>query len=76
MGNTGCECLWNLICLVIAIAVAGFVFDYSLNIYFGKDIPWYGDCLAGIFASPVAVPAAVIGFVLECCGIPAPFFHV
>lgn len=67
-------CLTWLFGLAISVAIVAFTFDYSLNIYFGKDIPWYGDCIAGLFASPITVPAAVVGFVLECCGVPTPFF--
>ena len=63
-----------LLGLVISVAICGFCFDYNLTVYFGKDIPWYGDCLAGFFTVPVNVPAAVIGYVLECCEVTTPIF--
>ncbi len=78
-GGAGCilgGCGWWLFCLILTVAIAGFAFDYSLDVYFGKDIPWYGDCIAGTIASPVTVPAAVVGFVLKCCGVPTPIFDV
>ena len=64
----------SLLFLLIGFAVCGFCFDYSLTVYFGKDIPWYGDCLAGLLTSPISVPAAVIGYVLKCCDLATPFF--
>jgi len=63
-----------LIALLISAAICGFCFDYNLNVYFGKDIPWYGDCLAGFFTAPINVPAAVVGYVLECCDVVTPIF--
>jgi len=69
-------CGWWVFCLVFSLAVAGFYFDYSLYTYFGKDIPWYGDCVAGLFTAPINVPATVVGFVLRCCGLEPPIFDV
>jgi len=64
-----------LVGFVLVAAICGFCFDYGLETYFGKDIPWYGDCLAGLFTSPVAVPAAVVGYVLVECDAPTPIFY-
>lgn len=64
-----------LLCLLIAsvpVAICGLLFDYSLDIYFGKDVPWYVDCLAGAFTSPVTLPAAVVGCVLVHCDVATP----
>jgi len=69
-------CGWWVCSLVIALAIAGFCFDYSLYTYFGKDIPWYGDCIAGLFTAPINIPATAIGFVLRCCGLEPPIFDV
>lgn len=63
-----------VIYILIAAAILGFCFDYSLGTYFGKDIPWYGDVAAGVVASPVAAPAAIIGYVLVECDVPTPIF--
>lgn len=65
----------RLLILAAAMAFCGFLFDYSLDTYFGKDIPWYGDCVAGFFASPVTVTAAIVGYVLVECDLPTPIFH-
>lgn len=69
------SCLGWIIALMISAAIGGFCFDYNLAVYFGEDIPWYGDCFAGFFTAPINIPAAVIGFVLECCGMPTPIFN-
>lgn len=65
-----------IVALVIALLIAGFCFDYSLHSYFGADIPWYADCVAGLFTSPINVPATVVAFVLRSCGMEPPFFDV
>jgi hypothetical protein len=70
----GCG-MW-LLCLVLALAIAGFCFDYSLYSYFGKDIPWYGDCVAGLFTAPINIPATVVAYVLRCCGMEPPFIDL
>lgn len=63
-----------LVALLIGAAICGFCFNYNMDTYFGKDIPWYGDCLAGFFTAPINVPAAVIGYVLVECDVPTPIF--
>ena len=67
--------LIGLLLAAAPFALAGFCFDYSLDVYFGQDIPWYGDVLAGIFTSPITVPAAVIAYVLVECDQPTPVFN-
>jgi len=64
-----------LVAALIVAAIGGFCFDYNLTVYFGKDIPWYGDCLAGFFTALINVPAAVIGYILECCDVATPIFY-
>ena len=64
----------GLLALLLGLAICGFLFDYNLSTYFGKDIPWYGDCLAGLFTAPVNVVAAVVGYVLVECDTATPIF--
>lgn len=61
--------------VVFVVALGGFCFDYSLDTYFGKDIPWYGDCVAGTLGGGVVVPASIIGWVLVQCDVPEPIFY-
>ena len=67
--------LTGLMGLVLVMAVCGFLFDYALDTYVGKDIPWYGDCVAGTIAAPLTTTAAVVGYVLVACDVPAPIFY-
>jgi len=70
----GLGVLGTLTCWVLAFAICGFAFDYGLKTYVDKDIPWYGDCLAGVVTSPITVPVAVVGYVLVECDVPTPIF--
>lgn len=60
--------------ITAALTLAGVLFDYNLATFFDKDIPWYLDVVAGVCASPVNIPAAVLGLVLVACGVPTPIF--
>lgn len=53
--------------------LGGVCFDYFLYSVFGKDIPWYGDAIAGLFLGQFVGPAAVICWVIRLCGVPVPF---
>jgi len=54
-------------------AIAGFFFDYSLMTIFAKDIPWYADCIVGLFIFPVAVGAGLGCWVAVLCDVETPF---
>lgn len=62
----------RIVWLLVVLAICGFAFDYSLDTYFGKDIPWYADCGVGAVTSVVTIPAALIGYVLVQCDVPTP----
>jgi hypothetical protein len=61
-----------LIVLLVNITIGAVCFDYSLKFVFDKDIPWYGDCVCGLFLGEVAVPAAIICWVLGECDVQSP----
>ncbi len=63
-----------LLAVVVTLAICGFCFNYALDTYFGKDIPWYADCVVGMLCGPITVPAAVVGYVLKTCDVPTPIF--
>ena len=63
-----------LLAVIVALVICGFCFNYALDTYFGKDIPWYADCIVGLFSGPITVPAAVVGYVLKACDVPTPIF--
>jgi hypothetical protein len=58
--------------IVLVVVLGTFCFDYNLDTYFGKDIHWTGDCVAGTITSVVTIPAAVVGFVLVSCDMQKP----
>jgi len=58
--------------LVVNLTLGGFCFDYCLQFIFGKDIHFMGDIICGLFLGELAIPAAVICFVLNLFGIEAP----
>jgi hypothetical protein len=62
-----------LILLVINLGIGGACFDYVLYAVFGKDIPWYGDAIAGLFLGEFSIPAAVIVWIIRLCGVAVPF---
>lgn len=67
----GCGCI--LLILGINLLLGGASFDYVLYSVLGKDIPWYGDMLAGLFVGEFTVPAAIVCWILRFW-ISAPFF--
>jgi len=71
-GSSGvCGCLIAI--LVFNLAFGGWLFDYSLYSITGKDIPWYGDMVCGLFLGEIALPAAIICWVMRMCGVDVPF---
>jgi hypothetical protein len=72
----GIGCLCILIALGFNALIGGLCFQVCLWSLIGKDAPWYLDGLAGMFASPVVVPLAVVCWVVRACGVGIPFFHV
>lgn len=65
---------WCLI-LLFNLTVGALCFAYALWSIFGKDIPWYGDMVAGLFCGQFVVPIALVCWILRLCGMETPFFH-
>ena len=61
-----------LVLLIINIVLGGVSFDYCLWYTFGKDISWYYDVLCGFFVGEFTIPLAIIFWIMNLCGIPAP----
>lgn len=74
---TGCAAYIGCFLAVIAfnLTIGGLLFQYCLWSILGRDIPWYGDAVAGLFLGEFALPAAVICWVMRLCGVPVPFMH-
>lgn len=71
-GSAGC--LFLLVVYAIVATIGGVCFDYSLDAITGKDVPWYADAVAGVVASPIVVPTAVVCWIVELSGEETPFF--
>jgi len=63
------------IVLLINCTVGGYCFDYSLYAIFGHDIPWYCDVVARLFLGEIAIPCAVICWIVSVGGVSQPFVN-
>jgi hypothetical protein len=70
--NIGCGCM--VIVALLNVTLGGVLFDYCLQSYFGKDIPWYGDAACGLVTAEFVLPFAIVAFILKLCGVASPFF--
>lgn len=70
---TGLGCLIMLVVFGLMLSIGPVCFDYCLFTIFGKDIPWYGDLVAGTILSETCVPGAIVCWILVLCGVPTPF---
>ena len=58
--------------MFIIWAVVGiYLFDYNLDRWFGKDVPWYLDVIGGALTGWLNLVAAFIAY---CHGGPFPIF--
>ncbi len=62
------------ITFVLYICLGAYCFAYCLDAAFAKNIPWYADAVVVFLAGAVFIPLAVVAWVCQLCGIPAPFF--
>jgi hypothetical protein len=37
--------------------------------WFGKSIPWWGDCIIGLFLGEITIPVAIVGWILIICHV-------
>ena len=49
-------------------------FEYVLKCTVDKDIPWYADVICGFFGGGIAIPGALICWILQLCDMEIPFF--
>ena len=64
--------------LVIGVFVSALVtinaamFDYSLGVIIGKDVPWWLDVIGSLVVSPFLFAVFVLCLILSYCGVPMP----
>lgn len=68
-------CLGLLIYIGVSVTLGGYCFGYILETVFGKNVPWYADALGGLVLSSLAVPGAIICWILTLAGVATPFIH-
>jgi hypothetical protein len=61
MTRLGC---W-LLALAANLTIGAYAVNYALWGIFGKAIPWYAAAIAGLFLGEIAVPVAVIVWLLH-----------
>lgn len=62
VGGGFCGC-WTII-LILNLLIGGFCTDYVLFSVLGKNIPWWADCLIGLFLGEFTIPAAIVCWIL------------
>jgi len=63
--SIGVGCTVITIILLINALIGGFCFDYGLFVFFGKNLPFWADMLVGLFLGEIAIPAAILAFILQ-----------
>lgn len=73
--KAGCL-FWVVVASTVVTAwwVACLLFQYSLWVAFGKDVPWYFDLLGATVLNAANLPVAVLCLILQLAGVPTPFF--
>lgn len=71
----GIGCGFIIFLLLINATLGGLCFQYVLWSIFAKDIPWYGDAVAGLFGGQFTIPLTIVCWVVRLCGVSVPFVH-
>jgi hypothetical protein len=69
---SGCGC-W-LVVVLVNLTLGAWCFNYCLGIIWGTQLPLGLAMIGGLFLGPVAIPAAVICWLIQLSGVPTPFF--
>lgn len=64
----GCSCLVWLGIIAFNLTLGAMAVNYILEVWLAKDIPWYGDVIIGLFTAEIAVPAAIVTWLLRLFG--------
>ena len=66
LGNT---CIAYMIVYGLAWWLSSYLFSYTIYVWFDKVIPWYASMVGGLLCAGITLPAAVITWVLQLCGV-------
>lgn len=67
-----CGCL--IILLILNLTLGAVCVQYDLYSLWGAELPWYGNVGIGLVAGEVAVPIAIVCWIVRQCGVDAPFW--
>lgn len=73
--ETQAGCLFGLFFVIlplINVTIGAMCFDYCLWNLFQKNIHWFGDCLCALFVAELAMPVALVIFILKIFGVDFP----
>ena len=62
-------CIVYIIVYGLAWWLSSYLFSYTIYAWTDKAIPWYASMLGGLFCAGITVPAAVVTWVLQLCGV-------
>ena len=67
--GTGGACLIYIVMYVLLWLLTSSLFQYTIMVWFEKNLPWYVDMLGGAICTSFIVPVAFITWVLQLCGV-------
>lgn len=73
-GLLGLNCGCIILILVINLTIGSFCFNYCLGALWGTQLHWGLAALGGLILGELAIPAAVIIWLITLSGVPTPFF--
>jgi len=72
-GRFSCGCM--ILVLLINPLLGGFCFNYSLGAIWGTHLSWFLAALGGLFLGEIAIPAALIIWLITLSGVATPFIR-
>lgn len=67
--SSSITCGCGILMLIFNFFIGGWSVNYLLVEFLGKNIPFWGSCLIGMFAGEISVPLAVVVWILKYFGI-------
>ena len=65
--GVGCGCL--IAAVIFNLALGGWSVDYLLQLFAGKDIPFWADAIIGLIVGEVSIPLAIVCALLHYFGV-------
>jgi len=70
---SGCGCI--LLILAINLTLGAYCFNYCLGVIWGTQLSFGLAILGGLFLGEIAIPAAVICWLITLSGVATPFIR-